>query len=337
MYEYAPELSTIEERYRKKIQSIIKYCMYCQPYDEGEPVWIYGDRTDMYELFYEYNVPEKYWQNILSHLGCPYCGSESFELGTGIGTETSYEKSINKHIASAQKLYGKEVKKLEQDLENYPLLVLNNKLAKKIHKELMQKTLPVCSVKGIFFRARKVDSSEVYSSDKMYNPPKGKSTEGRFNHAGQSHLYLASTEEVAIKEVINEEPSLLVWNQKFLLKKKVLNILDLTFDWINLSTSTSILLLALQIKNTIGRKDRNNELWRPDYYLTRFIMDCAKSLKYNGIKYNATKESTEFNIVLFYPDKLEIVPDGNPRIEIFMNKNEQLDFVDDLLDFKNSI
>lgn len=333
MHDFKDELSPKEESYRKKIQAMIKYCSYCQPYDEGEVVWIHGDPIDLYDLFVECNVPEKYWDTISSYLHCPYCGSESFELASMVGLETSYEISIKKHVDSAQKLYGKEVQQLEQDLENYPLLVLNNKLAKRILKELKEEKLPVCFVKGNFFRARRVESSEVYNSDKMYNPPKGKPTEGRFNHAGQSHLYLASCKEVAIKEVINEEPSLLVWSQEFTIKRRVSNILDLSFDWGNLSTSTSILLLALHIKDSISRKDRNKDLWRPDYYLTRFIMDCAKSLGYNGIKYNSTKDSFEFDVVLFYPEKINILAKGNPRVEVFMNKIEKREFLEDLLDF----
>jgi hypothetical protein len=235
--------------------------MYCQPYDSGEVVWIFGDKIDLYDLFFDYNIPEKNWENILSHLHCPFCGSVSFELGSAIGLETSYEKSIKKHVENARKLYGKEVKNFEKDLEDYPLLGLNNKVAKKIFKELKDKKLPISEIEGDFYRARRVESSEVYNSSKMSHPPKGKPTEGRFNHAGQSHLYLASNKETAIKEVISEEHSLLVWYQEFLIEKKVQSILDLTFDWGNLSTSTSTLLLALQIKGSIGRKDKNNDLW----------------------------------------------------------------------------
>ena len=173
-------------------------------------------------------------------------------------------------------------------MEKFPLLAYSHKLGRKIYKEIKNKTLPVVSVTGNFFRSRRVESSKVFQKENMFNPPSGRSTAGRFNHSGQSHLHLSNTKETSILEVVKDEKSMLVWCQEFTVKQVVDNILDLSFDWDYLTPSTSTLLLSLQIKNTIGRSDRNVDLWRPDYYLTRLIMDCAKASGYNGIKYNST-------------------------------------------------
>ncbi len=326
-----PELTSKEEKYRKKIQSEIENCIYCQPYDNGEVVWILGVRTDLVEILYRRNIPENHWDNIISHLHCPYCGNESFERYSEIGIKTKFDIEVDKHMDKVYGLYGSYVKTFEDLLENFPLLAYSNRFGKRIHKELKERKLPSITIKGEFYRARRVESSEVLTVDGMYNPPIGKPQEGRFNHAGQSHLYLSNDKATAIKEVITNEHSLLVWCQKFELKKEATNILDLTFDWMNITPST--LLLSLKVYNSIGRADRNKELWRPDYYLTRFIMDCAKEQGYNGIKYNSTKDTTEFDVVLFYPDKLNVVAIGEPHIEIFMNKDDQNEFKSNIIDF----
>lgn len=326
------ELTTKEERYRKKVQSLIEYCLYCQPYDEGDAVWIFGDRMSLDDLFYNCNVPEKYWDNIMEHLVCPNCGNSSFSLGLDIGVKTEFEKDVDKHMNEAYDLYGSEVRELEKLLESYPLLAYQNKLAKRIYKEIKEKKLPTTTIKGNFFRARKVESSEVISSKKMYNPPLGKPEEGRFNHSGQSHLYLANDKKTAIKEVTSDEHSLLVWYQEFEISNEINDILDLSFDWSRLTPSTSTLLLSLKVHNSIGRTDRNKYNWKPDYYLTRYIMDCAKNLGFNGIKYNSVKETYDFDVVLFFPEKIRIKAIGNPCIETFLNKEEKEKFTTDLFD-----
>jgi hypothetical protein len=319
-----PDLTIIEKRYLKKVQSKIEYCLYCQPFDEGDAVWIYGDRIELCELFYESSVPEKFWDKITKHLYCPYCGNTNLDLSIDVGLRSKYDIEVDKHYDEAKLLYGRDVKEFEDLLESYPLLAFQNNLAKRIYKEIKERKLPTISIKGKFYRARKVENSEVIKSNKMYNPPLGKPQEGRFNHSGQSHLYLANDKETAIREVVSDEHSLLVWCQEFEILNEVTNILDLSFDWSNLTPSTSTLLISLKINNSIGRSDRNKQNWRPDYYLTRYIMDCAKSLGYNGIKYNSAKESYSFtfDVVLFFPETINIQPIGNPLIEIFLNKEE---------------
>ena len=53
-----PELTAKEDRIRKKIQSLIEYCLYCQPYDDGEAVWIHGKQTELYDLLDEYDISD---------------------------------------------------------------------------------------------------------------------------------------------------------------------------------------------------------------------------------------------------------------------------------------
>ena len=182
---YEPDqLNVKEQRLYKKIQADIEYCVYCQPYDDGETVWIHGEQTELQDLMYKYNVPEKSWDRIISNIVCPYCGNSSFDIASDVGVKTQFDIEVDRHMDDVNKLYGSQVQELEKWLEKYPLLALENKFAKRIRKEIAEKKLPVVTVEGNYYRARKVETSEVFDSKKMYAPPVGKSMEGRFNHAG---------------------------------------------------------------------------------------------------------------------------------------------------------
>jgi hypothetical protein len=326
----APELTKQEEKYREKVQSKIEYCLNCQPFEDGEAFWMLGERTELDDLFFSCNVPERHWGKVMAHLYCPNCSTTGFSLSLDVGVKTKFQKEVDKHMDEAYALYGNHVRLFEDELEKFPLLAMNNKVAKDIFKEISAKSLPVIVIKGEFYRARKVETSVVVEEKHMFNPPIGKSLEGRFNHAGQSHLYLANEKVTALRETVVANESVLVWVQKFQIEKEIDNILDLSFEWDNLSPTTNTLLISLNVFGTIQRKDRNNENWRPDYFLTRFIMDCAKKSGYNGIKYNSSKDTYSFNIVLFYPDNKIIKPDGKPCIEIFLKEK---DLKQEIVDF----
>ena len=161
----------------------------------------------------------------------------------------------------------------------------------------------------------------------------GKPTEGRFNHSGQSHLYLASDKETALKEIATTEDPLLAWCQIFQIGDDIHKILDLSFEWMDLSLSTSTLLLSLKMYRAIDRTEGNKEYWRPDYFLTRYIMDCALMLGFEGIKYNSTKGYSGYNIVIFNPESHKISSIGTPIVESFIREEKShRDFLD-LKDF----
>ena len=330
--DFLPELNSIEKRYLKKVQKNIHYCSYDQSYDEGEVVWIFGDKTELTELLYDCNVPEKYWDNVISHLVCPGCGHSNFETGEIVGLQTNYDKEIQKHLNDADKKYGKQINAFEKHLEDNPMLGFQHKFGRKLFNEIKDGAMPTISISGDFYRARKVQSSEVLTSKKMHNAPKGKPTEGRFNHSGQSYFYIANEKETALREVATTESPLLVWCQRFEIMNPVDRILDLTFDWTELYLSTSTLLLSLKMNDAIDRKKGNSDFWRPDYFLTRYIMDCAKSENYNGIKYNSTKAHSGYNLVLFYPKNTDIKAKGKPYIELFPGIEKEENYSSGLFD-----
>ena len=196
-----PNLSPKEKGILKKVQSQIAYCVYCQPYDSGEPVWIFGDRTDLDDLIYNYTDSEKSIEKIKKHLYCPHCGHDDLTWDDEIGVKTDYEKKVDSLMEEVAIVHGNDLKYLKKLIDKNPLLVYKDPLAQDIFNEIEHKKFPITKIKGKFYRARKVEDSKILDSDELKCPPTGKSNEGRFNHAGQSHLYLASDKETAIREI----------------------------------------------------------------------------------------------------------------------------------------
>jgi len=311
------KLNQKEEKIKDIIQAQIYSCLNCQARDSGEWIWVIGEQINISELFGEHDLTDKEISNISDNLYCPNCGSDNIEPYSEIGVKPYYEIVSEKIIKNSDEKFSKEIFELQEHVTNFPFLIYQNKIAQQIYNELSTSKFPITSVSGILYRVREVKSSEIILPDKMKNPPMGKSQAGRFNHPGQSHYYLSKNKETAIKEVVVDKNAALVWVQKYSLIQPVEKILDLSYSINTVSPTTSTLYIALKLYNTFNWNNRNKENWKPDYYLTRYIMDCSKKLGYSGILYNSSKISYDKNLVLFYPDKIEIQEIGNPEIEKF--------------------
>ncbi len=318
--DFLPSLNKTAERYRQRVQALVKYCPTCQPYDGGEYVWIWGQETTLEEIFYDIKVPEKHWEDIAAHIACDNCGASGFEPWDTVGTEDRYDVLRKMHLRKSEQKYGKQVDKLQEHLEKYPFLTLNAPLGRTIYREITQNTPPTCSIQGTWYRTRPVEDSKIYQLEDMKAPPIGRAGDGRYNHAGQSILYLAEDLETSMREAVNDlEDAAMVWTQAYGLEN-IPNILDLTNDWNNYAPSTSAAIVALLSSRILCRKvlDRESK-WKPEYFVTRYIADCARLAKFNGIKYDSTR-GYGTNIVLFDHHILPIKSEGKPEIKTYEPK-----------------
>lgn len=322
--DFFPKLSPQEEKHRSKIQSKISYCYNCQPCDGGI-FWILGNQTCLEDLMDDCRIPLRYRENILPWLSCSNCGTADFTLYTDVGTPTESEKRLTAWHSKANVMHKKHVQSFEEHLLNSPTLALGHSFGRRILKEIREHKLPTTCVQGKFFRARKINSDQIFKVKDMLQAPLGKPSDGRFNHAGQSHLYLSTERNAALREVLDQD--CIAWVTSLTLTEPIDKILDLDLQWSDdISDTESLLLHALTIKRTLIRSDRNLEKWTPDYYLTKFIMDCAKSCGYKGIRYTSAKESSSSNIVLFYPDHIKNKKDGKPKLVIYYKKRRETQF-----------
>ncbi|MUG70602.1 RES family NAD+ phosphorylase [Paenibacillus validus] len=203
------------------------------------------------------------------------------------------------------------LKKKVDDFYSYlilnPMLGMNHEVGKLIFKNI--KGLPKINIEDkVFYRARELKNMSPYSESEMWNPPAGKVPigEGRYNHFAKSFLYLANNEETVFKEVIPP------WHKTCSMARfkvvKCTNILDLR-RVVHYNDDSDNLLLSLLhyilvYEGTIS-KHVENEYIKNEYLLPRFLADCARSNRFNGILFNSTKNPSGENLVLFDPDNLK--------------------------------
>jgi hypothetical protein len=285
------------ERYVKRVQKKIRYCDTCQPYDGGETVWIYGSATEMDDLLRDCNVPYEKWDEVMPGLHCPFCGNENLDLSSTIGVKEAYEIKFEKEREDAIEKHYKAIVRFHTLLTRTPMLALKDRLGRTLRKEIREYS-STFSLKGNVYRAKKNEGEKPRPLVSRMRPKRGYAEEGRFNHAGQPHLYLCFHEFHAESEVnydLSKREK--VWVQKFNVVSPIDNILDITYDYDG-SQSKSALLMALFYSNTLVRTKRNKRRWKPDYLMTRFLMDVAKDAGFNGILYNSARHHGK-NIVLF--------------------------------------
>lgn len=315
--DYLPQLNKTAEKYREKAQQRLKYCITCQPYDGGDYIWILGTKTTVDEIFEDINIPEKYREDIAAHLVCPYCGKSGFEQFEVSGTEDADDIEGARQLKLIEK-FAIKLETLRIHLETYPSLALAHPWGKKIRKDILDSRENSIKIPlQQWSRARLVKHSKVFEQSDMIAPGVGLSSGGRFHHQGQSVLYLAENESLAMMETLDkpEEPSL-IWVQKYKQKYIIEDILDLRYNWEMLGQIESEVLQALLASRFIFEKVENRTSnWRPQYFLTNFIADCAREAGFRGIIYSSSR-TTGNNLVLFDPNHPSVEPFENPQVFI---------------------
>ncbi|PJJ10289.1 RES domain-containing protein [Flavobacterium sp. 1] len=322
-----------EQKVINKIQSRLSSCADCESWDEGEPLWLWGDATDIYNLLADSEIEDNRKEVIAFEFKCPNCSCE-LELMSKVSIKRKYELELEKHIFQSMKKYGNSLKDFEALIRDYPFLALNHTIGKKIFREVSKKKIAQTTIKAdtVLYRSRLCESSKILGSNDLFNPPLGVPTEGRFNHNGQSYFYLCNEEEGSILEISENE---LVWTQTFKIDEEIDNILDLSFDYEEVSLSTDALLICLHLSEIFKKNSTNKGNWKPDYFITRFVMDCAKKSGYSGIKYNSIKMYSSMNYVLFDIKNKNIKPLDEPEVKKYSQKNirdRDFSFLDSLKD-----
>ncbi len=305
---------TKKQRIIDKINSQISSCADCESWSDGEPVWLWGNESDVYDLLFDLGIDSDCFSEYQGEIFCSNCKSE-LEIASKVGIKTKYQKDLEFYIDKCTKKYNNKLKDFDIYIKEFPLLALNHPVGRKIYQEIQQMNLPKVdlNIGDILFRSRLVNDKKILTSEQMKNAPLGKPSEGRFNHNGQSHFYLSNKKETAIAEVEN---NVLVWVQQFEITNKIENILDLKYSYNEISLSTNSLLVSLHLTDVLCQETIGEDNWKPQYNITRFIMDCARELGYQGIRYNSVKLPSGINYVLFYPEKISLLEKGEPRVEM---------------------
>ncbi len=303
--------------YIDEAQAEIAYCLNCQARDSGEWVWVLGEQMEMSDFLGHYlEIPDEYWEEVADSLVCPNCGTD-LSMEYDIGLPTREERLVKAKWDEWEARYDTTFDEFYTFLEKYPYLGSQHKLGKEILNKIT--LLPVCSITGkLWYRARRIQNGKLKETSEMYppNPDTVEISEGRFNHFGQRVFYLSESAEGAIKETLTDDERV-GWIQRFVVKAD--NIIDLSQDSQERSSDLDLLAFGLIHAHVLEKETLRSMGWKPEYFVPRYIADCARLKGVRGVKFRSTRHY-QSNVVLFEWSENNIVPIEAPYL-LSLNKS----------------
>jgi len=176
-----------------------------------------------------------------------------------------------------------------------PFLLLTHPFAKQVYDLLVTigRTVSPTQFDKPLYRGRR-DRGDVAETISEFDvPPCGDVKEGRYNHAGNPVLYLASDQETCFEEM-HREPCV-VAELTFHKGLKVLDLIDPFTSHRQVADELSTLVYS-----TLMSAKQDDDGWhKPAYVFSRFIADCAKASGLQAIKYPSTRiTACNFNLAV---------------------------------------
>jgi hypothetical protein len=281
-------------------------------------VWVVGLCTDIEDVLNDCGVPEDddFRSEVLSGVNCPGCG-DSIDSWTEVGVRFAFEIEHDNAVERAGTRYDRKLCAFSEFLEKYPMLGAAHPMGRRILKEIGG--FPRARLKrATWFRARRLgDGRELCPDDmRVPDPEKAIVSPGRFNHLGQAHWYLASSEYTAVSEVVDEGEDI-AWLQKWIVNpvEPVLDLVQFGADdpfpvTDAKATDLPLLATAMIFGGHLNRPSDRRRGWKPEYFIPHFIADAAKSAGFRGIRFSSTR-GLDVNLVIFDSDA-PVEADGQP-------------------------
>ncbi|MBE0581261.1 RES family NAD+ phosphorylase [Devosia sp.] len=185
-----------------------------------------------------------------------------------------------------------------------PFLLLEHQFAKEVLDAIRSHSAAVArkALPSRLFRARAIADlirlGQSFDSAGSFGPaPADRVGEGRFNHAGNSVLYVADTLNTARLEIGGKTEEVCVAELDIGLGPSlVLDLVELDED------ATSFEILSAVASSALLAGPNTGTGWsKPQYVFSRFVADCARSAGFDAIRYGSTKDSNGSNFVLLDP------------------------------------
>lgn len=278
--------------------SHIAECEYCAPIIQGEgQMSVEGEESDLDELPYSLGVPERLWEKVISDGRCQGCKA-SVDGMINVWIRRSSEVEFQRKVEGIIRRRGPRLKEFRDVLVKHPYLGASHPTGRALIRAIGK--IKPSTFGGEWYRCMR-DQKRVPSPEDFRAPDEKQPRpirEGRFNHAGQAHWYLARHESTAIAEVLDGEGGV-VWVQKFCVEDCARTLdLNLPLDGHSDSGASEEALGLIMMGILDGYVDRS-QAWKPDYILPRFVMDAAKHAGFQGIHYRSARDSDGRNLVLF--------------------------------------
>ncbi|OCA86036.1 hypothetical protein A8F94_14430 [Bacillus sp. FJAT-27225] len=241
------------------------------------------------------------------------------KIGFILSNYLLWSESKNKTLELINIAYKNELDEFQEYIKKYPSLGSYHNTGKRII-EAITEMHPSTIKKSIYFRSREVNQSRVFEQADL-GAPKSEyvKKEGRYNHIGIPVLYLASDKKTCIAEMMEENESKLLWFQEFLVDN--VQVLDLTTEPSkSISPKHKLLIAALIYEGVINQDSERDRVWKPEYYIPRFVADVAKMAgKFDGIKFSSNRGQGN-NLALFnWEGKVSF--NGFPKAGVYTRKD----------------
>ena len=286
--------------------SYVAGCPSCVGYFGKEDGYVSfaGQPCDPDDLLMSLDVPIRHRPQVLAYAACGECGNSIAEEAE-IWVWNAAQVAFRSRVARAMKQHEKQLCEFRDFLAKHPFLGAMHRTGRALMRAVRSAEGSIV-VDGRWWRCIKERDEQLVQED--FRAPRENQEhpihEGRYNHAGQPHWYLADSIDTGISETLDGEAGI-VFAQQFALAPCE-NVLDL---WIPndegpvtlLDGSLMKLALVLSRANVYERVNRGLA-WKPGYLLPRFIMDAARHAGFTGIRYNSVRAVDGVNLVLFGSD-----------------------------------
>lgn len=334
---------SIDEELQEKIaemQELIVGCVFCQaPDKEAEDglYWINGVKSEIIDLLAEYEVPEEHFDIAADQLTCKNGCDISFGLYDSYGKkpdwEIEHEQMLDEKFDKWDEELAEQLDDFQTYMIKYPYLGASHPFGEALIKGIHE--FPKIKLENeAWYRARNISEGRVFEHEDMAPPQQNvhRIGEGRFNHYGQSHWYLANMAEAAGRELLPDIAAPhYVWIQKIFIQEAK-DILDLRKMGIyEVPEEVSYIYLGL-LFNWPGNRvvdadvDRDKH-WKPEYFIPRFIADIAKQAGFSGIAYSSNHHYTR-NLVVFDETSISAQYEGEPELYKLEPQSDGFPFFD---------
>ncbi|KUF32694.1 hypothetical protein AMR94_07635 [Bacillus sp. G3(2015)] len=312
----------VSEKIGDLLSEKFNYCSHCPSGQEIEALRYVAEKEeidslisdageDLYDFLSENGVPESYRDSVLKNIVCPNCNH-------GVGC--NYSDPDNGYFELQDKVYTNEeidsfwgfdeqafieiAKKYNIDIDpsklsgfsdylfERPLLAYKHPIGKELYKTLekiySQKDYFKLEIDVKLFRGRnRGKDKKQYTSDVMWNPPKGETSHGRYNPVGISVLYCTDDIKGIPYEIEPKKNE--VTDVATFTNRKVLNLLDIDE-------------IFSGFEGFLSSENQESTNVRKGYLITNFIAICCIEIGFDGVKYNGANGLGYYNYAFFTPN-----------------------------------
>lgn len=233
------------------------------------------------DLFYEgsrinAHYTKEQFERLAQELECPRCCAT---LGY---TLYPYELPFD-----VPKDFEGDIEAISTIANETPFLILKNDLAQKVLHSIAAVAESTCAtdLPSNLFRARGMTGLKEIAVDQFNFADPAFVGEGRYNHAGQSVLYLGDSKETCFHELRRAKCAV----AEIALEGAV-KVFDLATPY-DSHEEQSDFLNALVFSSLLSTPQDGTGYKKPAYVFSRFVADCARSAGFDAIRYPSTQAS----------------------------------------------